>query len=214
MRCGRGGIGLDDARDVPVLDLLGEGAVRGLADRRGREHRQPVAVVPVGAPAEMGDLDHHRGAVLVAVVGEPLEPGHDLVPVGVQVAEGRRAVLGDDRRARGHGQRDAALGLLDVIEPVAVLGQAVLGVGRLVRRAHDPVAERQMLELEGLQQGIVQSAMRLLPTSGRSCQEPYHSGPYDDIPLPGSRRCRRVRRAGARRSFRLRSAEPQRMSLA
>ena len=154
MRAAARGVGLDDARDVPVLGLLGERAMRRLADRRGREHRQPVAVVPVGAPAEMGDLDHHRASVLVAVVGEPPEPGHDLVPIGVQVAEGGRAVLGDDRRARGHGQRDAALGLLDVVEPVAVLGQAVLGIGRLVRRAHDPVPQRQMLELERLEQGI------------------------------------------------------------
>ena len=81
------GVVPDDAREVPVLGLLGERAMRRLAHRRGRQHRQPVAVVPVGPPAEVGDLDHHRSAMLVAVVGEPPEPRHDLVLVGVQVAE-------------------------------------------------------------------------------------------------------------------------------
>ncbi len=151
---GGGRVGGDDALDVPVLGRLREGAVRRLAHRRGCEHRQPVGRVPAGAPAQVGDLDHHRGARLVAVVGEAPQPGHDLVLVGVQVAEGRRRVLGDDGRAGGHGERDAALGLLDVVEAVAVLGQAVLGVRRLVRGRHDAVAQRQVPELEGLQERV------------------------------------------------------------
>jgi hypothetical protein len=89
----------------------------------------------------MGELDHHGGAMRVAVVGEALQPGDDLVLVGLEVAEGGGRVLGDDGRARGHGECDAALGALEVIEAVAVLGQAVLGIGRLVRRGHQAVLE-------------------------------------------------------------------------
>src|SRR5208337_1336588 len=37
-----------------------------------------------------------------------------------------------------------------VIEPVARFRQAVLGIGRLVRRGHQPVAQDEMLEGEGL----------------------------------------------------------------
>jgi hypothetical protein len=48
-----GGVGVvgDDAGEVPVLGLLGEGAVGRLAHRRGRQHRQPVALFqPVRRP--------------------------------------------------------------------------------------------------------------------------------------------------------------------
>ncbi len=67
---GRIGIVLDDALDVPVLHLLWKGAVGGLADRRGGEDREPVGLVPRGAAAEMGELDHHRGAMVVALLGQ------------------------------------------------------------------------------------------------------------------------------------------------
>ena len=80
---------------------------------------------------------------------------HDLVAIGMQIAEGRRAVARDDRRARRHGQRDAALRLLDMVEPVALLRHAVLGIGRLVRRRHDPVLQREMLEPKWLKQRII-----------------------------------------------------------
>ncbi len=126
-----------------------------LAHRRGRQHRQPVGLVPIGPPSEVGQLDHHRAALAVAVLGQPLHPGDDFVLVGVQVAEGRRRIRGDDRRAGGHRHGDPALGFLQVIEPVAVARHAVLGIGRLVGGAHDPVLEDEMLQPIGLQQGIV-----------------------------------------------------------
>ena len=89
-----GGVGVvaNDALDVPILGRLGKGPVRRLAHRRGRQHRQPVGLVPDGAPAEMGELDHHRRAMLVTFISEPAEPWHDLVLVGLQVAEGRRRI--------------------------------------------------------------------------------------------------------------------------
>ncbi len=151
---GGGGVVGDDAVDVPVLRRLREGAVGRLAHRRGREDGQPVGRVPARAPAEVGELDHHRRAGLVAVVGEALQPGDDRVVIGVQVAEGGRAVRRDQRRAGRHGQRDAALRPLEMVEPVAVLRHPVLGIGGLVRRDHQPVAERQVLQAIGLQQRI------------------------------------------------------------
>ena len=107
----------------------------------------------------MGDLAHHLRPVLVDLLGQPGEPRHDLVAVQLEVAERRRAVPRHHRRAADHRQPDAALGLLDVVRRVAVLGQAVLGVRGLVRGAHDPVAQRQPPEGERLQQRVGTAVM-------------------------------------------------------
>ena len=64
------GVCLHDAVHIPNLRHLREGAVRGLPDRRRRDDRKPVAVVVARAPAQMGDLAHHRRAVLVHPVGQ------------------------------------------------------------------------------------------------------------------------------------------------
>ncbi len=151
-----GGRGIlpDDPLDVPILDLLGNGTVGGFADGRGREDRQPVRLVPDGAAAEMGDLDHDRAAMLVAFVGQTLHRRHDLVLVDVEVAEDCRRVRRHHGGTRGHGHGDAALGLFHMVEPVLLSGHAVVVVVRLMGRGHDPVLEREMLEPEGLQKGI------------------------------------------------------------
>ena len=122
---------------------------------RGRDHRQPVGLGPAGAPPQVGDLDHHRGAVLMAGVGQVAHPGHHLVLVGQDVVEDRRAVARDGGRAGGHGQGNTGFGALHMVGAVAGFGQAVFGIGRLVRAGHDAVAQPQVLELKGLQQGVV-----------------------------------------------------------
>ena len=147
-------------RDVPVLDHLRKGAVAGFARGTCGHHRQPVALVPAGAAAKVGQLDHHRAALFVAVVGQPLHPADHFVLVGEDIVEDRRAVLGHRRRSGGHGQRHACLGPFQMVKPVAVLGHPVLGVGRFVACRHDPVLQRQMLQLIGLQQRVVRLAHR------------------------------------------------------
>lgn len=87
----RGVVG-DDALDVPVFDHLGKRTVRRFAYRRGRQHRQPIRLVPCGTPPEMRKLYHHRRAMRVAVIGQPTHPGHDFVLVGEQVAKDRRRI--------------------------------------------------------------------------------------------------------------------------
>ena len=144
-----------DAGDVPVLDPLGKGAMRGLAFMRRPHDRQPVPPVPARAAAHVRDLDHHGRAVIVALVHQPPHPRHDLVLVKQQVPEGGRAVRPHHRRARRHRQRDPALGAFDVIGAIAVLGQPVLAIGRLVRGQQQAVPQRQVLEGEGLKQRIV-----------------------------------------------------------
>ena len=157
----------DDAVDVPVLGLLGHGAVGRLPPRRRSEDRQPVVLRPARAPAEVGQLDHARRPVLVDLVAHAADPRHDGVVVGVEVAEGRRAVLGDDGRAGGHRHGDATLGLLDVVEPVAVLGHALLGVGGLVGRREDPITQREVAQLERLEQRVVAGGHRPQPLRSR-----------------------------------------------
>ena len=165
-----GGVGivLDDPGDVPVLGLLREGAVRGLALVAGRDDRQPVGLVPAGAAAEVGELDHHRAVVLVALVGERLHPADDLVLPGEDVVEHRRAVAGDRGRARRHRHRDAGPGALDVVGAVALLRHPVLGIGRLVAGDHQPVLQRQVLEPVGLEERIAGHGMRLRWLRGRN----------------------------------------------
>ncbi len=163
-----GGIGIvaDDAGDVPVFDLLREGAVGRFALVRRGHRRQPVALVPVRAAAKMGQLDHHRAAVAVAFVGQLAHPAHHLVPVGEHVVEDRRAVLRHGGGPRRHGHGDAGLGALDMIGAVAVLRHAVFRIGRLMRGRHDPVLQRQVLQLVGLQKRIVRGH-ETLPGRGR-----------------------------------------------
>ena len=90
-----GGIGVvsDDAGNVPVFDHFGKSAVRGFARGASADHRKPVAFVPAGAPAKVGQLNHHRRARLVAIIGEAAHPGHDLVLVGEDIVENGGAVF-------------------------------------------------------------------------------------------------------------------------
>ena len=197
------GVLLDDAVDVPVLGLLGHGAMRRLPPRRRSEDRQPVVLGPARAPAEVGQLDHARRTVLVDLVAHAADPRHDGVVVGVQVAERRRAVLGDDGRAGGHRQRDAALGLLDVVQPVAVLGHALFGVGGLVGGREDPVAQRQVAKLERLEQRVVAGGHRpQLLRSRRRAGDGARSARCEAGARASARRAGRYRTTSARASRR------------
>jgi hypothetical protein len=149
-----GGVVARDAGEIPLLGLFREGAVGGFAHRGGGDDGQPIALVPIGAAAEMGDLDHHRRTRFVAIVGKAAEPGHDLVTIGVEVAEGGGAVGADDGRSGGHGQPDPSLGLFQVVETVAVFRHPLFGIGGLVRRRHQPVTDQKVLQAVGFEQRI------------------------------------------------------------
>lgn len=150
----RGRVVGGDPVQVPFLGDFGEGPVRRLAHRRGVGHRQPIPGVVAGAPAQVGDLAHHRGPMFVDFAGELFQPGRDLLAVQLQVAEGGRAVGRDHRGAADHQQPGAALGALHVVGAVAVGGQRVLRVGRFVRGAHDAVAQHQVPDGERLEQRV------------------------------------------------------------
>ena len=135
--------------------FFGKARCAGLLAMRRRDHGQPVIAVPAGAPTQVGQLDHDRGAVLVALVRQGLHPGHDLVLEGEDVVEHRRTVARDRGRPGGHGQCDTALRALDVIGAIALLRHPLLGVRRLVRGRHEPILERQVLELKRLKSGSV-----------------------------------------------------------
>jgi hypothetical protein len=145
---------LENALDVPVFQLFWKRAVRGFPIVRRRHDRQPIALVPSSPAPEMGKLDHHRRAVLMAGVGEAPEPRNDLVFVNEDIVEGGRAVGRHRRRARRHRHGDSGAGALDVVGAVEILWHPVFGIGRLVRRDDDPVAQREMLEPIGLEQRV------------------------------------------------------------
>ncbi len=137
-----------DPADVLDLHLLGDRAVLVLADRRGRQVGQPVARVPARPAPGVRELDHQGAAMGVDAVGEGLQNRDDPVLGDVDLAERGGAVLGDAGGAAEHGQRQAALGLLLMVELVAQLRQPVLDVGGRVRRAHHAILEGQVPELE------------------------------------------------------------------
>ena len=152
-----GGIGVvrDDPGHVPVLGLFRKRLVRRLAFMAGRHDREPVGLVPPRPAAKVGQLDHHRAAMFVALVRQGLHPAHDLVLPRQNVVEHRRTVAGDARRPRRHRQRHARPRPFHVIGAIAILGHPVLGIGRLVTRNHQPVLQRQVFELIGLEKRVV-----------------------------------------------------------
>jgi hypothetical protein len=72
------------------------------------------------------DLAHDRHTLRVHTIGEHLQIGDDALVEQVQVAECRRRVGRDHGRAADHGERDAALGLFLMVEPVAQPRAALL----------------------------------------------------------------------------------------
>src|SRR5262245_36160357 len=82
----RRGVFSNDAFDVPVLYLLGHGAVGWFADGGWREYGQPVGLVPDRTAAEMGDLDNNRTAMLMAYVSQAIHGCTELMLVDMQVA--------------------------------------------------------------------------------------------------------------------------------
>jgi hypothetical protein len=155
-RSGLGEVPCDPFQVVGIGDP-GEGAVGGLSAPAGRQCGEPVVRVVGRAVAHVRELGHDGGTLLVDVVAEALEVRDGVVAVQLQVAESGRGVRADERAATHHGQRDPAASLLAVIGPIAVLGQSVLAVGRLVRSADDPVAQDERLQGERLEQRIVHS---------------------------------------------------------
>ena len=118
----------DDPVDVPVLGLLREGAVGGLAVPARVHQRQPVAGEIRGPGAQMGHLDHDLGAEVMDLVRELPQPGNDLVRAEVDVAERGGGVTGHDRGAADHREAHTAPSLLRVVAAVAVCGHAVVRV--------------------------------------------------------------------------------------
>ncbi len=140
---------------IEILHLLGDRAACRFAPGRGGHGRQPVLGIPAGAPAHMGELDHQRGAMGVDAVGEFAEIRDDAVIGDGDLVPGRgRTVHRHGGRAAEHGQADAALGLLLVIELIAQLRLALRAVGRRMAGAHDPVADRQALDRQRPKQGF------------------------------------------------------------
>ncbi len=148
------GVVCDDSRDVPIFHRLRKAAVCRFADRRRRHQRQPVARVVGTTPSQVRDLAKHCRIVGVTGLGQVAEQRYDLRIVKLQVAEGRRRIGGDDGRSSDHGHGDAALGLLDMIEPVALGRQTVFGVVRLVTGGDESIAQRQVTQLERLEEGV------------------------------------------------------------
>ena len=86
--------------------------------------------------------------------GELLQDRHHAVVTKIDLAERRRTVGGDTGGTAEHGERQTALGLLLMVELVALPRQSVLDIVGRVRRAHHPVLEGQVLQPERLQQRV------------------------------------------------------------
>ena len=171
---GSGRIGGDDAPDVMLVHLAREGAVGGFTHGRGCHDGKPVAGVPGGAPAQMRDLADDPAIMLVDALRELLEIGDDRVVAHIDLPEHRRRIGRHEGGAAEHRHADAALRLLLVIELVAELGLAVLGIGGGMRRAHHPVLERQVPDPERLEE-------RVLGRDGRIHEITGHAGSFIEV---------------------------------
>jgi hypothetical protein len=164
---GRVHVVADDAGDVPIFGRFRRGAVGGFPFMSRRYHWQPVALVPARPAAEVRQLDHHRRPGLVAVIDQTLHPRHDLVLPDEEIREHRRAVPADAGRSRRHHHRHPGPCALQVIQPVPVLRHPVVAVGGFVAGRHDPVAQRQVLQLKRLKKRIVRHGQTLCSRGNR-----------------------------------------------
>ena len=96
----------------------------------------------------MSDLQHHRGTFGVDVIGQTAQPVDDFRAVQYQVAAEGGWTVTRNHGGSDHRQSATSLCLFDMVKTVAVLGHALLAIGRLVRGADDAVAQRQVLDLE------------------------------------------------------------------
>ena len=82
---GTGVIG-DHPVDVVTVHLARKAAAAHFADGRGGDHGGPVAVERIGATAQMRDLGHHRGTLIVHARRQGLQIGNDAVAAEIQLA--------------------------------------------------------------------------------------------------------------------------------
>jgi hypothetical protein len=128
--------------------------VRGFPIVRRRDDRQPIGLIPSSPAPQMGELDHHSRALLMTRVGEPPQPGNNLVLMGEDIVEDGGTVGRHRRRARSHRQGNAGLCALDVIGTVQILRHPIFWIGRFVCSDDDPVTQREVLEPIGLEKRV------------------------------------------------------------
>ena len=132
---------LEDALDVPVFQLFWKRAVRGFPIMRRRDDWEPIRLIPSGPAPQMGELDHNGCAVLMTRVGEPPQPGNNLVLIGEDIVEDGRTVRRHRRRTCRHCQGNAGFCALDVIGAVQILRHPIFWISRFMRSDDDPVAQ-------------------------------------------------------------------------
>src|SRR5437588_3377410 len=150
----RSSICRDDPLDVVTVHLPRKSPVACLPDRRGSNHGQPVSRVPCRSSSEMGDLTNKGTIVPVDAFRELVEIWDNFIVADVELAENRGRVGSHEGGSAEHRHCDAALGLLFMIELISELWFSVLSVSGRMRRADDPVLQRNGSELEGLEEGI------------------------------------------------------------
>ena len=173
-------------RDVVLVHLPRERPVERLAHRRRPDRREPRARVRLAAPSDMAYLAHEVRAVDMDALRKPPEVLDDPLVVQVQVGEVPLGIGRDVRRASEHRERDPAPRLGLVIELVALRRHPVHREAACMARAHDAVPERNVLQPEGLKQGVGRNAAL------------RHAGLWhlDDLPFESTRRPRSDRRSG------------------
>ena len=102
----------------------------------------------------MGYLTHGRSTVGVHPSGEFAKVRHDGVVACIEIAVSGGRVPRDQSAAPEHRKTNAPFGLFFVVQPIALLGQAVLRISRFMTGRHDAVFERQVFQRHRLQQRI------------------------------------------------------------
>ena len=149
-----GGIVVTDAPEVMRLHFGGERAVDQLAQRRRRESRKPVDIVPALAPPAMGELDGADRAMAMKGGGHAAILRDDGVDGAVDLTVVEGVLDRDGGGAAELDEPDAALRLLALIGDVAFGDVAMHRIARRVAGRQEAIGNGDALERQRAKQRI------------------------------------------------------------
>ena len=156
-----------DAGDVVALHLDRKGAVDELPAAGGGKGGQPVGAVPALAAPAVGELDRAGGPVLVNAGRHRTVLGNHFFVCAVDLPVVKRVLDRYRGGAAELGEPHAAARLLLLVAQIAFRDASAHRVARSMAGAEQPVADAQVLDRQGGEEGGV-SAHDWCPAGGNA----------------------------------------------